>query len=138
MRVCVLMHNRLLCCYCFCRAGYVDPWDRGSHQSPDYDTRMYAAVLPATQLIRALNTMEKPSVSRPSPPGIARRYQALKSSGGNLRRGQETRVDIRKLETEEKSDGEVDGGRLSRTLSYTEVPSEHVIPEVEARLRSEE
>lgn len=103
-------------------------------------TRMYAAVLPATRLIRALNTVEKPSMSalRPSPLGIPQWYRALKSSGRNLRRGQETRVDIRKLEREEKSDGEVGRGHLSRSLSYTEVPGVPVVPEVEVRLRSEE
>lgn len=55
-----------------------------------------------------------------------------------MRGGQETRVDIRKLATEEKSDGEGGGGHLSHSLSYTEVPSVPVIPEVEVSLRIEE
>lgn len=67
--------------------------------------------------LQGLTTIEKLSVPvlSPSPWGIARQYQALTFPGRNQRRGQEKRVDIRKIETEEKSDGEVSGGHLSHS-----------------------
>lgn len=53
-------------------------------------------------------------------------------------RRKEKRVDVRRQGKEEKVEGEVGGGHLSHSLSYTNVPSVLVIPKAEVCLRGEE
>lgn len=120
---------------------------------------MYAAVSPvAARLIQALTTISSPpALLAPSPPGITQRRWALTSSavgkkpaagaealaggvegrGRNLRGGGKNK-DGRRQEKEEKVEGEVCGGHLSHSLSYTKVPNVPVIPQAEVGLRAEE
>lgn len=120
---------------------------------------MYAAVSPAAaQLIQALTTVSSPpallapnprgshSVAGHSHPQLWAESQqlGLRPEGTHIgsreksERRKKKRVDTRRQEKEEKVEGEVGGGHLSHSLSYTKVPNVPVIPEAEVGLRAEE
>lgn len=137
-----------------------------THTAPHTNTRCGSVVSPAAaQLIQALDALlsaaPRPTIPHRLPiPGdhtaslgthiLGSRHRAsswgwgwggrMRGRGRNLRGGfikeERNKVELKRQRREEKVEGEVSGGYLSHSLSYTKVPRVPVILETEAGLKS--
>ncbi len=145
------MHAALLCHYWICRTLCVNPWGGGSHRSTRWDSQTHAVVSPAAaQLIQTLTTIGSPPTPLPrllpfpggshsvtghshpllwvrGPAAGAEAWGTREGQREKSKRGRGKKGGCEEARERGKGGGEVGGGHLSHSLSYTKVPSVPVI-----------